>query len=210
MNQILLDRRRETRRYVTNSDYYSVLEDAYNRMAYWYPGQLCGRAPLGTLHQVAAGDFRVPGQGEQVALAEKWNIKLPQDYLDFCSSFQMYTLVGRNGLTIMDARDIEETTQHLREAEEASREDPYCLYRFASVEGSLWHFMFRYSDEGVFQDVAFAAYPASDEWEILGEDESSYLTDHSFSDWLKRMIETDCVPLRRNSRDELSELTQRL
>jgi hypothetical protein len=70
--------------------------------------------------------------------------------------------------------------------------------------------MFRYSDDGVFQDVAFAAYTDADEWEILGENEARYFSDRSFSDWLKRMIETDGVPLRRNFVDEFEASTQRI
>lgn len=210
MNKLLLGRKTEIRRYSSDSAYYSVLRDAFDRIAFWYPGQLSGRAPMGTLHQVAAGDFWVKGQGKHVELSAKWKIELPEDYLDFCSTFKSYTLVGRHALTILDSREVEKITLGLRDGEEVSPEDPYCLYRFAKVEGSPWHFMFRYSDEGVFQDIAFAAYTDSDEWQILGDNQAHYFSDHSFSGWLERMIETDCVPLRHNFNDEIAESTQRL
>ena len=58
--------------------------------------------------------------------------------------------------------------------------------------------------------MAFAAYTDADEWEILGENEARYFSDRSFSDWLKRMIETDGVRLRRNFVDEFEASTQRI
>jgi hypothetical protein len=67
-----------------------------------------------------------------------------------------------------------------------------------------------WTDDGVFKDVAFAAYTDADEWEILGENEARYFSDRSFSDWLKRMIETDGVRLRRNFVDEFEASTQRI
>ena len=58
--------------------------------------------------------------------------------------------------------------------------------------------------------MAFAAYTDADEWEILGGNEAQYFSDRSFSDWLKRMMETDGVPLRRNFVDEFEASTQRI
>ncbi len=210
MDQLLQIRKSEIRRYHTSSSYYSVIRDAHTRIACWYPGQLCGRPPMGTLHQVAASDFWVPGQGGHADLSKRWKIALPEDYLEFCSLFKTYTLVGRQAVTILDVKEIEEITLGLRDGDEVSPDDPYCLYRFAQVEGSPWHFMFRYSDDGVFQDIAFASYTDSGEWEILGENEAHYGSDPSFCVWLKRMIETDCVPLRHNFDDEFAESTQRI
>lgn len=210
MNQQIQNRKTEIREYSSNSDYRSTIQEAYDRISYWFPGQLEGMPPIGTYYRVVASDFWVPGPGGQSTLAQKWNIHLPVDYLEFCSYFRTYTLVGRRAITILDAKEIEEITMGLRDGEEVSPEDPYCLYRFAHVEGLPWHFMFRYSDEGVFQDIAFAAYTDADEWEILGENEARYSSDRSFSDWLKRMIETDCVPLRHNFEDEFAEITQRI
>ena len=210
MNQLLQNRKTEIRLYSSDSNYFSVVHEAHERIGYWFPGHVEGRPPMGTYHHVAAADFWVPGQGGQSGLADQWKIALPADYLEFCSRFKTYTLIGRHAITILDARESEEITIALREGEEVSPEDPYCLYRFAMVEASPWHFMFRFSDDGVFQDVAFAAYTDSDEWEILGENEARYFSDRSFGDWLKRMMETDCVPLRHNFVDEFAESTQRI
>jgi hypothetical protein len=210
MNNIMTIRESETRLYASKSNYFSIVKEAYDRICYWFPNQVDGRPPIGTYHHVAASDFWVRGLGEQSKLADKWKITLPADYLEFCSNFKTYTIVGRNSITILDALEIEKMTQALRCGEDVADGDPYCLYRFAMVEACPWHFMFRYSDEGVFLDVAFAAYTDADEWEILGENEARYFSDHSFSDWLKRMIETDCVPLRHNFQDEFEDSTQRI
>ena len=210
MNQLLLNRKWEIREYSSDSDYRSVIQEAYERINYWFPGQVEGSPPNGHYYHAAASDFWVPGQGGQFTLAEKWKIALPKDYLEFCSLFKTYTLVGRRAVTILEAKEVEEITLGLRDGEEVSQDDPYCLYRFAQVDGRPWHFIFRYSDDGVFHDIAFASYTDSDEWEILGENEAHYFSDRSFSDWLMRMIETDCVPLRHNFDDEFAESTQRI
>ena len=210
MNQLLQNRKTEIRLYSSDNNYFSVIQEAYERIGYWFPGQIEGRPPMGTYYHVAALDFWVTGPGGQSALADQWKITLPADYLEFCSLYKTYTLIGRNAITILGAREVEEITLALRVGEEVSPEDPYCLYRFAMVEASPWHFMFRYSDDGVFQDVAFAAYTDADEWEILGGNEAQYFSDRSFSDWLKRMMETDGVPLRRNFVDEFEASTQRI
>lgn len=210
MKHLLKIRKSETREYSSTSDYYSVIQEAYNRISYWFPKQVQGKPPAGDYYHVAASDFWVPGRGDQHTLSQKWKITLPSDYLEFCELFQTYTLIGRRSITIQDAREVEEITNGLREGEEVSPNDPYCLYRFATVEGRPWHFMFRYSDEGVFQDVAFAAYTDADEWEILGENADRYSTDKSFSAWLERMMLTDCVPLRHNFEDEFVENVKRL
>jgi len=210
MKELLNARKTELREYSSNSDYCSVIQEAYDRIEYWFSAQVEGRYPDGSYYRVVASDFWVPGLGGQSTLAQKWKIHLPVDYLEFCSYFKTYTLVGRRAITILDAKEIEEITMGLRDGEEVSPEDPYCLYRFAHVEGLPWHFMFRYSDEGVFQDIAFAAYTDADEWEILGGNSDRYFSDKSFSDWLHRMIETDCVPLRSNFEDEFADSTQRI
>jgi hypothetical protein len=210
MNHSLKNRTAEIREYSSESDYYSIVQEAYDRISCCFPMQVVGRAPIGTYHHVVASDFWVPGQGGQTDLGHKWNLALPEDYQEFCSLFKTYNLVGRHTITIIGAKEIEEITLGLREGEGVSLEDPYCLFRFAKVEGGPWHFMLRYSDEGVFQDVAFASYTDSDELEILGENAALYFSDLSFSEWLKRMIDTDCVPLRHNFKDEVIENTQRI
>jgi hypothetical protein len=71
MNHSLKSRTAEIREYSSESDYYSIVKEAYDRISISFPMRVDGRPPIGTYHNVTASDFWVSGHGKQADLAKK-------------------------------------------------------------------------------------------------------------------------------------------
>jgi hypothetical protein len=126
---------------------------------------------------------------------ETFAITLPDDFKSFYNEWSQALLVLREAYWIMPASGIIEATQSMRGDYDAQR--PCNLIRFARLFDSPDHFFSLRrkspSSQWKIAKVDDGEMPVADG--DIGDDSADYMvTDANFTDWLKRMLETDGTP----------------
>jgi hypothetical protein len=141
--------------------------------------------------------------GGQAALGRKWNVHLPEDYLQFCSLYSEYVLAGLCSIHL-ECADQLEILCNVRDGWNVPKETPHRLFYFARVVGKCGYFVFRWSENYQKMDVVFAEdYGDIGEPGLLADDGDKYVTDPDFTTWLTRMLDTDCYPLVPGRREPM-------
>jgi len=155
---------------------------------------------------VEATHFAGPPAGRR-KIAGLPDIKLPSDYLEFLSKWSWAILVLRECYWI---RSLSEALKYNRDFRKGYKgltdDDSWDIFRFADIWG------------GDFQNFAFRRKRDGSGWEVMclrnefvfleadrtycEPDWDHWVTDASFSDWLKRMCETDGIPQYTNGGNE--------
>jgi len=156
-------------------------------------------------------DMAVLGSGGQEALAKRWGLALPDDYVAFCSEFKEYVLATRNPVYTERSKAIESITRGLREGRDIPWKTEHRLFYFAQIVGTCGYFVFRWSKARKRVDIVLAEdYGEVGEPELLGKDGDSYVTDVDFTAWLQRMIDTDGYPLKPGRRESMNASLTRI
>lgn len=147
-------------------------------------------------------DMCVCGPGDQAALAKKWKLPLPADYLEFTNHYAEYLLATRCPVLISSKKYVELDTEGVRQGRNIPEETPHRLFYFSSIIGEPGNFIFRWSENFKKVDVVLARdYGLTGPSELLGPKGDQYVTDANFTAWLTRMLDTDGYPLGRGKRD---------
>jgi hypothetical protein len=158
--------------------------------------KVIGRQPLCASKSYIFTDIAIKGPGSQFDLAQRWGLKLPPDYLQFCEKFAEYLFAGRISIHLWDAPQIEEYTHSLRLGHDFPTEAPHLLFQFAAPVGLPSFFAMRWDSNRNFKDVVYCwDYGDVGEAELLGDEGGGFCSDTSFAAWLTRMIESDGSPL---------------
>lgn len=141
-------------------------------------------------------DWCIRGPGTQRQLAEAMGLDLPADYILFCDRYREYLIAGRRPVHITAAEEIEQTIVGLREGWDVPLSTPHRLFHFAQIVEETGNFAFRWSEDGKTMDVVVAEdFGVVGEPILLGPNGDRYITDRTFTDWLTRMLDSDCFPL---------------
>lgn len=124
---------------------------------------------------------------------------LPKDYLEFLGTFDWALVVLRECYWLPAIAKIVEHNREIRAGyKDMSDSDGFNIFRFARFwDETLQSFAFRKRRDGSGWEVMWLNerdYMNPDEV-YLGEDYDGWVTDRSFTDWLKRMVKTDGLPI---------------
>lgn len=135
------------------------------------------------------------GPGTQEKLAAQWAVRLPTDYLEFCSRFSEYILAGRIPVRIMESDEIRDN-DGARDAWDVPKTALRRVFEFARVVEEPAHFAFRWNEDCSRMDIVYSwDYGDIGEPILLGKDGDRFVSDQTFTAWLHRMLETDAHPL---------------
>jgi len=101
-------------------------------------------------------DMAVLGVGDHETLAERWGLKLPDDYVAFCSEFKEYVLATRNPVCLDRAKVIEEMTKAQREGWDIPWAKKHRLFYFARIVDATSDFALRWSEDMKRVDIVLA------------------------------------------------------
>lgn len=189
----------EQRSYDYTAGHISFIERETRRMRQAYPDAIfptiCD-GPVGNWDCPSTTVFHVaapPAEGLAL-LEQRFNITLPQDLCEFYRTYNEALILTRNPVLIMSPAQIIYVSDDLREAHEVPKDLPRHVIRFGWL-GTDSYFLLRYCAEADDWEVVISSYSYATDTQL--QDRSAWETrcDKSFSDWLRRMIATDGVPL---------------
>ena len=134
-------------------------------------------------------------------IEQQFDIRLPADIKEFYGLHNEALILTRNPVLILNPEQIIAVSNELREAHEVPKELPHHIIRFGWL-GTDSYFLLRYCAEVGDWEVMISSYSHATDAEL--QDRTAWGTpcDKSFTDWLRRMIETDGAPLHPAHPDE--------
>jgi len=141
-----------------------------------------------------------PGNGLE-AVEGKFGICLPTDIKEFYRLHNEALILTRNPVLIMNPEQIISVSDELREAHEIPSSLPRHVIRFGWL-GTDSYFLLRFDEATKQWEVMISSYSHATDAELQNRTAWGTACDKSFTDWLRRMIETDGVPLHPDHIDD--------
>ena len=141
-----------------------------------------------------------PGTGVK-EIEQRFNIRLPADFNEFYQIHHEALILTRNPVLIMSPAQIIHVSDDLRDAHEVPKDLPRHVIRFGWL-GTDTYFLLRFEEATGQWGVMISSYSHATDTEL--QDRTAWGTpcDKSFTEWLRRMIETDGAPLHPGHADD--------
>ena len=189
----------ERRSYDYSVGHVEMIETEMARLAAAYPDEPLPKlevGPIGHWNQpsLTVSHAFMPARSGAQIIEKAFNISLPEDFTEFYNRWNEGLLLGRNPIKIMSPDYILSETLDIRSAQSIPSSVPFHTIRFGELT-SYFHFLLRFSVPVANWVVDLVASNEFRDTEIQSHGCDRAFTDLIFTEWLKRMIDTDGAPL---------------
>lgn len=209
MNFEFLDQRLSERRsYDYNGWQLEFIHRELARMSLDYPNKVFVQpsdGPIGNWKcpSTSVSHLAAPAGNGIKDVEEEFNIELPADFRAFYQLYNEAFILGRNPVLIMSPAQIVSISDELRDAHDIPEDLPRHVIRFGWL-GNDSYFLLRYHTKNNNWEVVLSSYSHDTDAELQERTDWGTPWGKTFTDWLRRMIETDGAPLYSDDKDDFS------